>query len=158
MPVTLLGFSPSEPSPPSRAVASLDARNLHDVGDSHPMRSSCTRKPSSAERWKAGEQGSRISAFFAATRLQGLAPDRSPLHRERGLDAPEPDALLGFDPLQGLRRSTWDRMLPPALLPWTSPLLPFGLPENPDSHQRWPFGVLLRPMAAARLSSEQRPS
>jgi hypothetical protein len=31
MPVTLMGLSPPEPSPPTEAVAPLDARNLHDV-------------------------------------------------------------------------------------------------------------------------------
>jgi hypothetical protein len=61
--------------------------------------------------------------FGREARLQGLSPLESPLPPDGGLDRPGPDALLGFQSLQGFPPHRLEPTLPSALLSqaWRGP-------------------------------------
>ena len=112
-PATLLGFSPSKPFPPHGAVAPLGARCPPAV----PRQPCAVRKPREAER----------------TRLQGLAPRRSPSTAGRGLAARPLAAPLGFFRSKAFRRRVASRFRAAPLTGFPGPPLarrPAGLPGS----------------------------
>lgn len=157
MPVTLMGFAPSEPFPPDEAVTSLDARNLHDVGDSLGPTSTAW-----AVRAFRGDSYLRTrlpSAELTATRLQGLAPRRSPSTHARFLGEQGLAALLEFSLFRAYADQPWSRCFHQLS---SHELRRYDLTGSPEgllgSPHRWLFGVSLGSGTTGGLSPHQKPS
>jgi hypothetical protein len=151
MPVALMGLVPSRafPSARSRSASRRPRPSLRW------LRGPCRTPPGKVihqARGLAVEYPRRAApARCPTTRIQGLAPRQSPLLATGGWPGDEPDALLGFHPLQGIApfRPFEADSHPPRSSRGLDPSALRDVRETPRSTAGRPSGVSISPVADA---------